>query len=60
VRWELNDLARRLDEQRSAVELRDSRIPAPPESSASQLSPNMRRMLSAIEKLPENERKVFN
>ena len=60
MRWELNDLARRLDEMRDAVELRESQVPAPPESSASQLSPNVRRMLSAIEKLPENEREVFN
>jgi RNA polymerase sigma factor (sigma-70 family) len=60
MRWELNDLARRLDGMKSAVELHESEIPAPSESSASQLSPNVRRMLSAIEKLPENEREVFN
>ena len=33
MRWELNDLARRLDEQAPAAELRDSLVPAPPESS---------------------------
>jgi RNA polymerase sigma-70 factor (ECF subfamily) len=60
MRWELNDLARRLDEQVSAVELRDSLAPAPPESSASQLSPNTLRILEAIEKLPEEEREVFS
>jgi RNA polymerase sigma-70 factor (ECF subfamily) len=59
MRWELNDLARRLDEQAAAVELRDSLVPAPQESSASQLSPNTRRMLQAIEGLPEEEREVF-
>jgi RNA polymerase sigma-70 factor (ECF subfamily) len=60
VRWELNDLARRLDEQAAAVELRDSLVPAPAESSDSQLSPNTRRMLGAIESLPDDEREVFD
>jgi RNA polymerase sigma-70 factor (ECF subfamily) len=60
MRWELNDLARRLDEQAPAVELRDSLVPAPPESSGSQVSPNTRRMLQAIESLPEEEREVFS
>jgi RNA polymerase sigma-70 factor (ECF subfamily) len=60
MRWELNDLARRLDERQSAVELHESQVPAPPQSSGSQISPNLRRMLSAIEGLPENEREVFN
>jgi RNA polymerase sigma factor (sigma-70 family) len=60
MRWELNDLARRLDEQAPAVELRDSLVPAPPESSGSQVSPNTRRMLQAIEGLPEEEREVFS
>src|SRR4051794_22499835 len=40
MRWELNDLARRLDEQVTAVELRDSWVPAPTESAESQLAPN--------------------
>jgi RNA polymerase sigma-70 factor (ECF subfamily) len=60
MRWELNDLARRLDEQAVAVELRDSLVPAPAESSDSQLSPNTRRMLEAIDELPEEEREVFS
>jgi RNA polymerase sigma factor (sigma-70 family) len=60
MRWELNDLARRLDEQAAAVELRDSLVPAPAESSGSQLSPNTRRMLEAIESLPDEEREVFS
>ena len=59
MRWELNDLARRLDEQAPALELHDSLVPAPEESSASQVSPNTRRMLQAIESLPEEEREVF-
>jgi RNA polymerase sigma factor (sigma-70 family) len=60
MRWELNDLARRLDEQAPAVELRDSLVPAPAESSVSQVSPNTRRILESIEGLPEEEREVFS
>jgi RNA polymerase sigma-70 factor (ECF subfamily) len=59
MRWELNDLARRLDEQTRAVELRDGLVPAP-ESSGSVLSPSARRMLETIEALPEEEREVFD
>jgi RNA polymerase sigma-70 factor (ECF subfamily) len=59
MRWELNDLARRLDEQPAAVELREGRVPAPP-SSDSGLSPAGRRILEAIEGLPEGEREAFD
>jgi RNA polymerase sigma factor (sigma-70 family) len=58
-RWELDDLARRLDEQQAAVELREGLVPAPV-SSASGLSPDGRSMLQAIGKLPEDEREVFD
>ena len=58
MRWELNDLARRLDEQPSVVELREDLVPAPC-SSGSGLTPNGRRMLEAIEDLPEEEREAF-
>jgi RNA polymerase sigma-70 factor (ECF subfamily) len=58
MRWELNDLARRLDEQPDAVELNEELIPAPA-SSGSVLMPNGRRMLEAIDRLPEDEREVF-
>src|SRR5262245_20865521 len=58
MRWELNDLARRLDEQPRAAELREGLIPAP-QSSDSALSPNARHMLAAIEGLPEEEREAF-
>lgn len=60
MRWELNDLARRLDEQAPVVELRESLAPATAETGGSQISPNARRMLEAIEGLPEDEREVFN
>jgi RNA polymerase sigma-70 factor (ECF subfamily) len=58
IRWELNDLARRLDEVPSTAQLPDSAVPGP-ESSASLLSPVGRRMLEAIENLPEEEQEVF-
>jgi RNA polymerase sigma factor (sigma-70 family) len=58
MRWELNELARRLDQHSRALELRDECVPAP-ESSGSGLSPNTRRMLEAIESLPVEEREAF-
>jgi RNA polymerase sigma-70 factor (ECF subfamily) len=58
MRWQLNDLARRLDERPAAAELAESRVAAPPSSTASGLSPDGRRMLGAIEGLPEDEREV--
>ena len=59
MRWELNDMARRLDEQPAAVELRDGLVPAP-SSSDSGLTPDGRRMLEAIGNLPEAEREAFD
>lgn len=58
MRWELNDLARRLDEQTKAVSLH-SRVLAPPDSSDSQLSPIAQRLFRAIDELPEEEREAF-
>src|SRR5271154_3141836 len=46
MRWELNDLARRLDKQPVALELCEGQLPAPA-SSDSGLSPEGRRMLEA-------------
>jgi len=59
MRWELNDLARRLDEQPIAVELRDESVPAPA-SSDTGLTPESRRILAAIDSLPEDEREAFD
>ena len=59
MRWQLNDLARRLDE-RPAGALAESGVVAPPASMASGLSPDARSMLEAIEALPEDEREVFD
>ena len=58
MRWELNDLSRRLDEWPRSVELRDGWAPAP-ESSASELSTEGRRILEVIDNLPDPEREVF-
>jgi RNA polymerase sigma-70 factor (ECF subfamily) len=59
MRWELNDVARRLDEQPTVAELREDLVPAPPASSGSVLTPDGRRILKAIDELPEVEREVF-
>jgi RNA polymerase sigma factor (sigma-70 family) len=56
-RWELDDPARRLDEQQAAVELREGPAPA---SSATGLTPDGRRMLPAIDERPEDEREVLD
>ena len=58
MRWELNDLARRLDSQPAAAEVGDDMAPAP-SSSSSVLTPDGRRMLEAIDQLPEDEREDF-
>jgi len=58
LRWELNEMARRLDDQPALAELLDESVPAPA-SSASGLTPDARRMLEAIERLPEEEREAF-
>ena len=60
MRWQLNDLARRLDEQPAAVELRERAWCPRPASSDSGLTPDARRMLEAIDGLPEDEREVFD
>jgi RNA polymerase sigma-70 factor (ECF subfamily) len=59
MRWELNDVARRLDEQPTAVEVREDLVPAPPASSGSVLTPDGRRILKAIDELAEEEREAF-
>ena len=59
MRWELNDLARRLDEQPAAAELREELV-ASPASSVSGLTPDGLRVLRAIDELPEDQREVFD
>jgi RNA polymerase sigma-70 factor (ECF subfamily) len=60
MRWQLNELARRLDERPAAAALAESGVAAWPASSASVLSPDGLQMLEAIEGLPEDEREVFD
>jgi RNA polymerase sigma factor (sigma-70 family) len=60
MRWQLNDLARRLDERPRAAALAESGVAAPPGSSDSGLGQDARRMLEAIAGLPEAEREVFD
>jgi RNA polymerase sigma-70 factor (ECF subfamily) len=59
MRWELNELARRLDEQPPPIELHEALVPEAG-STASVLTPDGRRMLEAIERLPDEEREVFS
>jgi RNA polymerase sigma factor (sigma-70 family) len=59
MRWELNDLARRLDKETPALGLPEAGI-ASPETSGSQLSPNTLRILEAIESLSDEDREVFD
>jgi RNA polymerase sigma-70 factor (ECF subfamily) len=59
IRWELNDLARRLDKQTAVLELPSDDVPAPA-SSDSGLSDDGRRMLEAIDRLPDDEREAFD
>jgi RNA polymerase sigma factor (sigma-70 family) len=54
-----HDLVRRLDERTTAVDLREGLVPAPA-SSDSLLTPDGRRVLEAINKLPDEEREVFH
>ena len=59
MRWELNDLARRLDEKPADLELIEG-VALAPQSSGSGISVNARRMLDAIDHLPDDEREVFS
>jgi len=59
MRWELNDLARRLDNQPGLVALSDGHLPAPA-TSGSGLTPDGLRMLQAIDTLPDDEREAFD
>jgi RNA polymerase sigma factor (sigma-70 family) len=59
MRWELNDMARRLDEQPAVVQLPDESLPEPGVS-GSGLSADGRRILAAIDGLPEDEREAFD
>ena len=57
ISWELNDLARRLDEQPADVELCEGVLA--PASSGSGLTSEARGILEAIDGLPADEREAF-
>src|SRR5262249_23726259 len=59
MRWELNDLARRLDKEMAVVELNEALV-ASPVADDSVLSPDARRILDAVEELPDEERETFD
>ena len=59
MRWQLNDLARLLDERPRLAAVSESGVVTPPDSTDSMLSQDARRMLLAIEGLPEEDREVF-
>ncbi len=59
MRWELNDLARRLDNQPVATTLPEGGLPTLPSSDAG-LSPEGRRILETIDGLPDEEREAFD
>jgi RNA polymerase sigma factor (sigma-70 family) len=58
IRWELNSLARKLDETPRTSELPDAVVQADITDSA--LAPTLLRMLAAIEDLPEDDREVLD
>jgi len=59
MRWHLNDVARRLDERPIVAALAEAEVEGTPVSTISTLTQDGRRMLDAIEGLPESEREVF-
>lgn len=59
TRWELNGLARAMDQGAKNFELVDGLIPALPNSDSC-LTENGRRMLEAIDELPADEREAFD
>jgi RNA polymerase sigma-70 factor (ECF subfamily) len=59
IRWELNDMARRLDERPAIAQLDDEMVAAPPDS-ASGPTADASRILRAIEHLSNAERESFD
>lgn len=59
MRWELNDLARILDGRVRAEELDDDQVVAQADSDSG-LTPDGRRIIAAIDRLPDDEREAFD
>ena len=60
MRWELNDLARRLDERDPLVELTDRVAGVPSERASTSADAGLMRILAAIEGLPQENREAFD
>ena len=61
MRWELNDLARRLDKRLAvSVEMINTPAAVTPPSTSKADSPGLQRILDAIDRLPDDEREAFN
>ena len=60
MRWQLNDMARRFDEQPPATALPEEEVAAPPSTTGFGLIRDARRILGTIEGLPEVEREMFD
>lgn len=58
MRWELNDVARRLDKQPNVFELQDVAVSAE-STGTSEVNPEYLRMLNAIGRLTDEEREAF-
>src|SRR5262249_34321154 len=59
MRWELNDMARKLDEHTRVLGSAADNAVASPPSADTQLSPTAHRIFKAIDDLPPEEREVF-
>lgn len=59
MRWELNDLARLLDRRARAEELQHEQAVAPSDGDSG-LTPDGRRIIAAIDHLPDDEREAFD
>ena len=60
IRWERNDRARRLDDRMPVATLQEDVAATAPPDSVSGLTADARRILAAIEELPEPEREAFD
>ena len=59
IRWELNDLARQLDNRPAAEQLQEGQA-LDPATDDSGPTPDGRRVLAAIDRLPEDQREAFD
>jgi len=60
IRWELNELARRLDKQPTSQQLSEGAVAAPASSSSdSTLTPIAGRIIEVIDSMGEEEREIF-